>query len=257
MIVSIADVPCHKSGNRQVGMANRRRLRNRCGLSPYGGVARERTWISALQARGRCGAMRAESRELMGETYGNAPIVTGTPPVSHSARLVSTDLKESGLWLWKGEAPPPQTRPKSRNHRFLRRIMPAAGWSGWIAVPAGLALAFLAVSMIPRPDKPISADRSAVARSSVPSPAVMPPIVPVPPAEPTEAKLDQVQVPSAPSTAKITAQGPEPPVVKGRAQHKLSRTARKTNASHVRKRPLFPRPGVLTPPPMTWHGGGY
>ena len=203
--------------------------------------------------------MLAESRELIGETYSDAPTVTGTPPISPSARLVSTDTKESGLWLWQGEAPPPPAlpRPKSRDQQFLRRIMPAAGLAGWIAVPAGLALAFLAVSMIPRPDRPVSADRPAVALSSAPSPAVTPPIVPVSPAERTEAKLDQVQVPSAPPAAKITAQGPEPPVVKGRAQHKLSRTARKTHASHVRKRPLFPTPGVLTPPPMTWHGGGY
>jgi len=203
--------------------------------------------------------MLAESRELIGETYSDAPTVTGTPPISPSARLVSTDIKESGLWLWQGEAPPPPAlpRPKSRDQQFLRRIMPAAGLAGWIAVPAGLALAFLAVSMIPRPDRPVSADRPAVALSSAPSPAVAPPIVPVSPAERTEAKLDQVQVPSAPPAAKITAQGPEPPVVKGRAQHKLSRTARKTHASHVRKRPLFPTPGVLTPPPMTWHGGGY
>jgi hypothetical protein len=35
----------------------------------------------------------------MGQTYGKAPIVTGTPPVFPSAPLVSTDLKESGSWL--------------------------------------------------------------------------------------------------------------------------------------------------------------
>jgi hypothetical protein len=203
--------------------------------------------------------MRAESRELIRETYSNAPIATGTPPISPSARLVSTDLEESGLWLWRGEAPPTSalTRPQSRNPQFLRRIMAGAVWARWIAVPAGLALAFFAVSMIPRPDRPVSADRPAAALSTAPSPAVTPPIVPITPAERTTAKLDEVQVPSAPSPAKITAQGPEPPVVKGRAQHKSSRTARKTHASYVRKRPLFPRPGVLTPPSITWHGGGY
>ena len=201
--------------------------------------------------------MHAESRELMGEAYSNAQIAMGTPPISPSARLVSTDLQESGLWLWQGEAPPTSALPrsKSRNQQFLRRIMPAAGWAGWIAVPAGLALAFLAVSMIPRPDSPVSAPAAAL--SSAPSPAVTPPIVPVPPAERTAAKLDQVQVLSEQPAAKPTAQGPEPPAVKARAQHKVSRTARKTHASHVRKRPLFPTPGVLTPPPMTWHGGGY
>jgi hypothetical protein len=204
-------------------------------------------------------AMHAESRELLGETYSNALIATRTPPISPSARLVSTDFQESGLWLWQGEAPSTSapTRPKSRNQQFLRRIMPATGWAGWLVVPAGLALAFFAVSMIPRPDRPVSADRPAVALSSASSPAVTPPIVPVPPAERTAAKLDQVLVPSAQPAAKPTAQGPELPAVKARAQHKVSRTARKTLASHVRKRPLFPTPGVLTPPPMTWHGGGY
>ena len=192
----------------------------------------------------------------MGETYGKAPIVTGTPPIFPSAPLVSTDLKESGLWLWQGDAPPPPAlaRPKSPDQRFFRRVMPAAGWAGWMAVPAGLALAFLTVSMLLRP---VSPDRPAVALSSAPSPGVTRPIVSVPPAELTEADLDKVQVPSEPRAAELPAQGPEPLVAKGRAQHKSSRIARKTHASHVRKRPLFPRPGVLTPPPMTWHGGGY
>jgi hypothetical protein len=203
--------------------------------------------------------MHAESRELIGETYSDWPIVKGIPPISPSARLVSTDIKETGLWLWRGEAPPLPTppRPKSRDHGYLGRIIPAAGWAGWIAVPVGLALAFFAVSLMPRPDRPISEDAPGSALSSAPSPAVTRPIVPVPPAERTEAKLDQVQAPPAPSAAKITAQGAEQPVVTGRARHKSSRTGRKTHASHVRKRPLFPMPGVLTPPPMTWHGGGY
>jgi hypothetical protein len=192
--------------------------------------------------------MHAESGEFTGEAFAKAPIVTSSAPVSPSAALISTDIRESGLWLWQGELPPtpPLPQPKSRERQILRRIMPVAGWAGWVAVPAGLAVTFLAVSMIPRPDRPVSADGSAVALSSGPSPAVTPPIVPVPPPERTEAKLDQVRVP-----------GPETPVMKGRAQHKLLRSARKTHASHVRKWPLFPTAGVLTPPPPTWHGGGY
>ena len=203
--------------------------------------------------------MHADSRELIGETYSDWPIAKGTPPISPSARLVSTNIKETGLWLWRGEAPPlpAPRRPKSRDQGYLRRMMPAAGWAGWIAVPAGLALAFFAVSMMPRPDRPVSADTPGSALSPAPSPGVTRPSVPVPPAERAEAKLDQAQVPSAPSAAKLTTQGPEPPVTKGRARHTSSRTGRKTDASHVRKRPLFPMPGVLTPPPMAWHGGGY
>jgi hypothetical protein len=192
----------------------------------------------------------------MGQTHGKAPIVTATTPIFPSAPLVSTDLQESGLWLWQGDAPPPPAlaRPKSRDQRFLRRVIPAAGRAGWIAVPAGLALAFLTVSMLLRP---VSPDSPPVALSSNPSPGVTRPIVPVPPAELTKADLDKAQVPSEPRAAELTAQGPEPLVAKGRAQHKLSRIARKTHASHLRRRPLFPMPGVLTPPPMTWHGGGY
>jgi hypothetical protein len=46
--------------------------------------------------------MRAESRELIRETYSDTPIATGTPPISPSARLVSTDLKESGVMAVAG-----------------------------------------------------------------------------------------------------------------------------------------------------------
>jgi hypothetical protein len=212
--------------------------------------------------------MHAEQEELIGEAYSKAPIVTGTPPISPSAALVSTDAKETGLWLWQGEVLPSPSLPgpKSRDQQILRHIMPAARWAGWIALPTGLALISIAISMVLHPDRPVSEDTPAVAPSSAPSPTVplssVPspiaarPNVAVPPAEVTETKLDQMQVPSA-SAAKITAQGPEPPAANGRAQRKLSRTARKTHASHVRKGPLFPMPGVLTPPSMTWHGGGY
>ena len=212
--------------------------------------------IGAATKRGLW-AMHAEPGGFMGQAYSNGPMVTGNAAISSSPALISSDIKESGLWLWQGEVPPSPSlpRPKSRDRQILRRIMPAAARAGWIAVPAGFVLAFLAVSIIPRPDRPVSTP--AVALSSAPSPAVTHPIVAVPPAELTKAQLDEVQVPSAPA-AKITAQGPEPPVAKGRAQRKLSRTASKIHASHLRRgQPLFPMPGVLTPPPMTWHGGGY
>lgn len=206
--------------------------------------------------------MHAEPREFTGQAYAKAPVVMSSARASRSAALISTDIKESGLWLWQGEVPPSPSlpQPKSRYQKILRRIMPVARWTGWIALPAGFALAFLAVSMIPRSDKsvsantPVSADRPAAAPSSAPSPTVA-----RTPAEPKEAQLHQVQLPSPPA-AKIAAQGPEPPVAKGRAERKLSRSARKTHAhrSHVRRgQLLFPMPGVLTPPPMTWQGGDY
>lgn len=217
--------------------------------------------------------MHAEARELIAETYSEAPTVTGGPPAPPSAQLVSTDMKEAGLWLWQGEALSTPPRPKSRDEGFFRRIMPAAVWVGWVAVPVGLALGLLAVSMMPRPDRPVAADKPSSALSSAPSPAVPRPIVPAPPAARTETQLDQAQAPSPPSPGNLTAQAPEPPVTKrraqptvqapeppmtkGRAQHKALRTGRKVHAPHVSTRPLFPTPGVLTPPVMTWHGGGY
>jgi hypothetical protein len=198
--------------------------------------------------------MHAEQGMSMDRAYRKSVAVTGGASISPSANavLISTDSKEAGLWLWQGEAPPPPPRPKSRAQRFLRRITPPAGWAGWIALPTGLVVASIAVSMMPHPDRSVSADTRAVAFSSAPSPTVARPIASVVPAEASEAKLDQVQVPSAPQAAKITAQGPEPSVVKGRAQHKSSRTARKTRASHVRRGPPVPTAGVLTPPVTTW-----
>ncbi len=235
-------------------------LRNRWGAEFVpGGFAPTARRILALRLRGNHGPCTLSRGKFMGQAYSEAPIVTGDAPIAPSTALISTDIKEAGLWLWQGEVPPTAAlpQPKSRDRQFLRRIMPAVRWAGWIAVPVGFALAFLAVSMVARPDRPVSADTPAVALTSAQSPAVTRPIAPILPAEVTEAKLDQVQVPSARPATKITAQGPEPPVVKGRAQHKLSRTARKTHASHVRRGPPVPIAGVLTPPVMTWHGGGY
>ncbi len=224
--------------------------------------------------------MHAEQRGSMGQAYSEAVAVSDDAPIlpSTDTVLISADSKEAGLWLWQGQAPSPASlpRPKSRDRQILRRIMPAAGWAGWIALPTGLALTLIAISMMPHPDRPVSADRPAVALSSAPSPTVAPssapsptvapssapsptvarPVVAVPPAEPATAQLDQEQVPSAPAT-KITARGPEPRIAKSRAQHKSSRAVRKMHASHVRRGPPSPMMGVLTPPPMTWHGGGY
>jgi hypothetical protein len=214
--------------------------------------------------------MHAEQRGSMGQAYSQAVAVTNDAPTSNSsdAVLISTDSKESGLWLWQGDAPSPPSfpRPKSRDRHILRRIMPAAGWAGWIALPTGLAFTLIAILMIPHPDRPVSADRPAVAPSSAPSPTVTPtsatspplgaPVVAAPPPEPATARLDQEKVPSAPA-AEIMTRTPEPRMAKSRAQHKSSRVVRKPHVSHVRKGPLFPIPGVLTPPPMTWHGDGY
>ena len=112
--------------------------------------------------------MNAEPGEFMGQASSKAPMVTGNAPIWPSAALISTDTKETGLWLWQGEELPSPflPGPKSRDQQqLLRRVMPAAGWAGWIALPIGLALIFIAVSMMPHPDGPVSADTPAVALS--------------------------------------------------------------------------------------------
>ena len=218
----------------------------------------------------------------MDQAYSEAVAATDDAPISPSADavLISTDSKEAGLWLWQGEAPPPISpsppRAKSRNQQILRRIMPAAGWAGWIALPTGVALTLIAVSTMRHPDRSVSADTPAVALGSAPSPAVIPsfapppvvapssalsptaarPVVDVPAATPTTAQLHQEQVTSAPA-AEIMTRTPEPRMAKWRAQRKSPRTGRKIHVLRIRREPLFPRPGVLTPPPVTWHGGGY
>jgi hypothetical protein len=200
--------------------------------------------------------MHAEPGEFMGQASGKAPIVTGNAPISPSATLISTDAKEAGLWLWQGEVPPSPSLPgpKPRDQQLLRRIMMAARWAGWIVLPSGLALILIAMSMMPHPDRPVSAGAPAVALSSTPPPIATGPIASVLPAEVTEAKLDQVQAPPA---AKITTLGPESRMANGRAQRKSSRSARRIHTSHVRRGPPVPMVGVLTPPVMAWHGGGY
>jgi hypothetical protein len=202
--------------------------------------------------------MHAEQAGSMGRAYSSAAAVLDGAGISPSADaiLISTDSKEAGLWLWQGDAPPPsRARPKSRDKQFLRRIMPTARWAGWIALPTGLALTLIAVSLVPRADRPVSADTPAVALSPNPSLSVARPIVADLSAKLAESQLNQVQEPSPPAT-KITARVPEPRTAKWHAQHKSSRTAKKTSTPRVRSGPHVSIPGVLTPPLMTRHGGG-
>src|SRR5262249_10833392 len=160
------------------------------------------------------------------------------------------------LWLWQGEAPPQLSRPRAIlvARQILRRIVPAAGWAGWITLLAGLAILLIAGSMMPRSENTVSADAPSVAFSSSPPSSVEHSSVVVPPAKLKEVQLDYVPVPSSPTT-KSPARGPEQRIAKSGAQRKSSRKI--THAAHVRRGPPVPMRGVLTPPPMTWHGGGY
>ena len=199
----------------------------------------------------------------MDQAYNNGVIVLGDAPISPStdAPFIGTDSKEAGLWLWRGEAVPTSSlcRPKSRDQKVLRRIMHAARRTGWIGLPTGFAFALIVVLVMPHsmpPEGPVSADETAVELSSVPAPSVVRPSVALAPAELTEAQSDQSQVPLAPA-AQTSAQLAETRVVKSHVQRTSPRTVRKTHASPARRGPPTLIPGVLTPPSMTWHGGGY
>jgi len=70
--------------------------------------------------------MGAEQGVSMGQAYSKAAIAAdGVPiPASANAVLISTDSKESGLWLWQGETPsqPSPPQPKSRAQQIPVQI---------------------------------------------------------------------------------------------------------------------------------------
>jgi len=172
----------------------------------------------------------------------------------------------SGLWLWHGKAPlpPSPSRATSRLRQFLDPIVSALRRGGWVALPGGVALSLLAVTLRSTPpDKPAPAESAAVALEPVPSPADARAVIPAPPVnlpaprvEHTDTPLDQAQMPSA-SAALLPARGTEHQLAKKAAHHTSARTVRKTHASADRGSP-FVIHGVLTPPEATArHSGGY
>jgi hypothetical protein len=178
-----------------------------------------------------CGLGRAPFGARVAATFGGAALLA-----------MRAGSREPGLWLWHGKAPPPsRPKPALRVRQILGRILSAARWGGWLALPGGLTLGLLAASVLLHstpPDEPVRSDTPTVAR----------PITAEPPAE-VAAQTDQVQVPSAP-TAQMTAREPERQVAKRRAHRTWSATVRKTHL-------LLSRRGSSMFEPMTWHGGGY
>jgi hypothetical protein len=161
----------------------------------------------------------------------------GHPIVSSDTTSLSDENQESGLWLWHGKAPLPQSpsRPASRVQQFLDPIVSALRRGGWIALPSGVAVALLAIMLRSMaPDKPVPADMPAMAQAPVPASADAPPLIPAPPVdipapsvdvpaprvEDPDTQLDQAQMPAAPA-ALLPAQG---------AEHQLSKKRRRRSA---------------------------
>jgi hypothetical protein len=164
-------------------------------------------------------------------------------------KTVSAESQETGLWLWQGKAPPPQSRsePLSRRRVILDRIVAAARWTGWIAPAGGLILILLAASLVLRStalDRRISADT----RAALPQPGSMliatHLLIPQPSIELPDVGL---RMPPA-ASAQMMAQPREGQTVKRRAQRRSPPRVRRTHASFARRGSPVLIPGVLTPP---------
>ena len=110
--------------------------------------------------------------------------------------------------FWHGEAPPPISAPPggppSPIERTMKVIISAAQSTGWMVPPGGLALiglaAWLTLHLLLPTSRSLPADTSAAALQAASSPRLAPPISPQLPAGITEARLQQVEAPSAPIT---------------------------------------------------------
>ena len=168
------------------------------------------------------------------------------------AKSVSAESQETGLWLWQGGAPPPQSRPAplSRGRGIAGRIVAAGRSIRWIAPAGGLILVLLAGSFMLRStplDRRISADTRATSpqpeSTLIPSHSLIsPPSIELP-----DVRLDQVQMPTPPA-AQTMARPAEGQTVNRRAQRRSPTSVRGNSASFARRGSPVLIPGVLTPP---------
>jgi hypothetical protein len=183
-------------------------------------------------------------------------------PPPPDAPLISNDSQESGLWLWRGEAPSPRpappVRPSSRLERVASLFISAARSAGWMGPPSGLALvalaAFVTAHLLPG-GQAMPGTTSAAALQSMPAPSLAHSISPAPPAPLIEAPVDRVQAPSAPVRQAMVGPTLHKPV-RWRARHTIRR-------SHVlfarRWTPVFIQPCRYEcdwAQGTAWHGGG-
>jgi hypothetical protein len=172
--------------------------------------------------------------------------------VPSQAKSVSAESQETGLWLWRGEAPPPRSSPEplSGGRVILGRIVAAARWTGWIAPAGGLLLVLLATSLVLRStalDRRISVDTRTVSPQAASPLIATHSRIPPPSIELPGLRLDQVQMPPT-ASMQMMAQPTEGQMVKGRAQRRSPPSVRRTRASSSRRGSPVPFPGVLTPP---------
>ena len=189
-------------------------------------------------------------------------------PPPPDAPLISNDSEESGLWLWRGEIPPPRpaspVRLSSRLERVATFFISAARSARWLGPPSGLALialaAFVTAHLLPG-GQSTRGNTSAAALRPVSAPSLARSISPAPPAPLTEAPVDRAQAPSAPITQAVAGLTQHKPV-KWRAMHRSRLTVRRSRALFARRRtPVFIAPCRYQcdgwAEAAAWHGGGY
>lgn len=193
------------------------------------------------------------------------PPEASTPPLPDTMPI-SNSSQESGLWLWRGEAPSPppapSVSPPSRIERVAVPIISAARSARWMAVPSGLALvglaAWVALQLL-RGGQSIPGSTPVAAPQPAPTPSLARPISPAPPPI-TDALLDQVEPPSAPVTQAM-AEPTQRKTVKWRARRTSRLAARRSHAWFARSRtPLSIAPCRYQcdwADGTGWHGGGY
>ena len=194
----------------------------------------------------------------------NRSMETSKPPLP-DAVPISNDSQETGLWLWRGEAPLPRPappgRPSSRIERVATLIISAARSARWMAMPL-VALAVTLHLLTGGQSMPgkMPGNTSAAAPQPTPAPSLALPISPAPPAPLTEAPLDQAPAPSAPVTQAM-ADLIQHKAVKRQARHRPPITVRRSPVLLAHRwTPVLVdvcRYGCDWAEATAWHGGGY
>lgn len=199
--------------------------------------------------------------------------MTGSEPLSPDAAPAAGVNQESGLWLWRGEEPPPAeaSAPASPDMASVRawidqtapRLVLAARRARWLALPGGLAVvgfaAFATVHLLTSAKPSISADVPAVAVAVVTMapPNTAPSAVLQPPPELPASQPEAAPAPPAPP-APATAERAEPQTVKSRVSHRVRHAVKRAHAAYARRWAWEAcRYQCDWQQPMSWHGGGY
>ena len=172
--------------------------------------------------------------------------------VMSDVKSINAESRETGLWLWHGDTPPPRSPPGSlsRRRQILDRIVSVSRWTRW-TVPVGISLLMvLAASLVlrstPSEERP-SAGTGAVAPQTGSLLIATHTLISPPSIELADIRLDQLKMPPT-AADQTTAQPPEGPMVKQRVARRSPANSARAHASFACRGSPVLIPGVLTPP---------